>query len=35
VYLDKRPPWTIVADLLRDGYLLSAPKKLAAAFRER
>jgi hypothetical protein len=34
VYLDKRPSWTVVADLLRDGYLLTAPKKLAAALRE-
>ncbi len=34
VYLDKRPSWTIVADLLRDAYLLTAPKKLAAAFAD-
>ena len=31
VYLDKRPPWSIVSDLLRDGYLLIAPKKISAA----
>jgi hypothetical protein len=30
VYLDKRPSWTIVRDLLRDGYILTAPKKLLA-----
>jgi predicted DNA-binding protein (MmcQ/YjbR family) len=35
VYLDKRPSWIIVADLLRDGYLLTAPKKLAATFLEK
>lgn len=28
VYLDKRPSWAIVGDLLRDAYLLTAPKKL-------
>ena len=31
VYLDKKPDWAIVADLLRDGYLLTAPKRVAAA----
>jgi predicted DNA-binding protein (MmcQ/YjbR family) len=30
VYLDKRPSWATVADLLRDAYLLTAPKKLIA-----
>ena len=30
VYLDKSPEWKVVADMLRDGYLLTAPKKLAA-----
>jgi hypothetical protein len=29
-FLDKRPDWEIVADLLRDGYRLTAPKKLLA-----
>jgi hypothetical protein len=29
-FLDKRPDWDIVADLLRDGYRLTAPKKLLA-----
>jgi predicted DNA-binding protein (MmcQ/YjbR family) len=35
VYLDKRPSWTVVADLLRDGYLLTAPRKLAESFLEK
>ena len=30
VYLDKRPAWTDIADLLRDAYRLTAPKKLLA-----
>jgi hypothetical protein len=30
VYLDKRPSWTVVGDLLRDGYTLTAPRKLLA-----
>lgn len=30
VYLDKRPSWSTVGDLLRDAYLLTAPKKLIA-----
>jgi hypothetical protein len=29
-FLDKRPDWDIVADLLRDAYRLTAPKKLLA-----
>jgi predicted DNA-binding protein (MmcQ/YjbR family) len=33
VYLDKRPPWKTVADLLRDAYLLTAPRKLVSSFR--
>ena len=31
-FLDKRPDWDIVADLLRDAYRLTAPKKLLAQF---
>lgn len=31
IYLDDKPDWEIVADLLRDGYLLTAPKRVAAA----
>jgi hypothetical protein len=29
-YLDKRPDWEAIGDLLRDGYRLIAPKKLVA-----
>lgn len=29
-YLDKRPDWETIGDLLRDGYRLTAPKKLLA-----
>ena len=29
-YLDKRPDWEAIGDLLRDAYRLAAPKKLAA-----
>jgi predicted DNA-binding protein (MmcQ/YjbR family) len=31
IYLDDKPDWEIVGDLLRDGYLLTAPKRIAAA----
>ena len=27
IYLDKRPSWRVVADIVRDGYLLIAPKR--------
>ena len=30
VYLDAKPAWTDIADLLRDAYRLTAPKKLLA-----
>ncbi|MGK2960674.1 MAG: MmcQ/YjbR family DNA-binding protein [Gemmatimonadaceae bacterium] len=30
VYLDKSPEWKVISEILRDGYLLTAPKKLAA-----
>lgn len=30
IYLDKRPSWKTVADVLHDAYLLIAPKKLRA-----
>ena len=30
VYLDGKPDWDVLVDLLRDAYLLTAPKKLAA-----
>jgi len=29
-YLDKRPDWEAIADLVRDAYRLAAPKKLVA-----
>jgi len=29
-YLDKRPDWEVIDDLLRDAYRLTAPKKLVA-----
>jgi hypothetical protein len=29
-YLDKRPDWETIADLLRDAYCMTAPKKLLA-----
>jgi len=29
-YLDKRPDWETIGDLLRDAYRLTAPKKLVA-----
>ena len=28
IYLDKRPSWKTIADILRDAYLLILPKKL-------
>ena len=33
VYLDKRPPWSTVADLLRDGYLLTGASEARCAGR--
>ena len=27
IYLDKRPSWRVVAEIIRDGYLLIAPKR--------
>lgn len=30
VYLDRAPDWRVVADIIRDGYVLTAPKKLGA-----
>jgi predicted DNA-binding protein (MmcQ/YjbR family) len=29
IYLDKRPSWRVVADIVRDGYLLIVPKRRA------
>jgi predicted DNA-binding protein (MmcQ/YjbR family) len=33
VHLDGKPDWTLVGELLRDGYVLTAPKKLAAQIK--
>lgn len=33
IFLDKRVSWKVVADILRDGYLLTAPKRLVAEFK--
>jgi predicted DNA-binding protein (MmcQ/YjbR family) len=27
IYLDKRPSWKIIGDIIRDGYMLIAPKR--------
>jgi predicted DNA-binding protein (MmcQ/YjbR family) len=29
IYLDKRPSWRIIAEIIRDGYLLIVPKRRA------
>ena len=34
VYLDGKPDWSIIAELVRDGYVLTAPKRIAAALLE-
>jgi hypothetical protein len=34
-YLDKRPAWDVVDDLLQDAYRLTAPKKLVAQLDAR
>jgi predicted DNA-binding protein (MmcQ/YjbR family) len=31
VFLDNKPDWDVVAEIVRDGYLLTAPKKIAAS----
>ena len=33
IYLDKRPNWKTIAEILRDGYVLTAPKKLLAQLK--
>ncbi len=30
IYLDNKPDWSIVTDLVRDGYILIAPKRVLA-----
>jgi hypothetical protein len=34
VRLDRRPNWKAIGELLRDAYLLTAPRKLAAALED-
>lgn len=34
VYLDASPDWEVVAEILRDGFLLTAPKRIAAQLTE-
>ena len=34
VYLDSSPDWDVVAEILRDGFLLTAPKRIAAQLTE-
>lgn len=34
IRLDRRPNWKTIGELLRDAYLLTAPKKLAAALED-
>ena len=34
MYLDKKPDWKALADIVRDAYCLTAPKKLAASLRD-
>ncbi len=33
VYLDKRPDWRAIESILRDGYVLTAPKKILAQLK--
>jgi hypothetical protein len=35
IRLDRRPNWKTVGELLRDGYLLTAPKRIAAKLDAR
>lgn len=34
-YLDRKPDWDVIVDLLRDAYRLTAPKKLVARLDEQ
>ena len=34
IRLDRRPNWKTVRELLRDAYVLTAPKRIAAALRD-
>jgi len=33
VYLDQKPDWKMLTDILRDAYMLTAPKRLLASLR--
>ncbi len=35
IRLDRRPPWRTIAELMRDAYLLTAPKRLGSTLRDR
>ena len=35
MYVDKKPDWKVLSEIVHDGYCLTAPKKLAATLRER
>jgi hypothetical protein len=35
MYLDKKPDWKILSDIVRDAWCLTAPKKLSALLKER
>ena len=34
MYLDKKPDWKVLADLVRDAWRLTAPRKLQASMKE-
>lgn len=34
MYLDGKPDWQVLADLVRDAYRLTAPKKLSSSLRD-
>lgn len=34
MYLDKKPDWRVLSEIVRDAYCLTAPKKLAATIKE-
>jgi hypothetical protein len=35
IYLDRRPDWKVVAEIVTDGWTLTAPKRLAASLKTR
>ena len=34
MYLDQKPDWHVLADIVRDAYCLTAPKKLSASVKD-